>query len=156
MRALLRLTLASLILTPLACGGSEEPTPSDSGSGGSAPAEQGNESDGGNTPAEGSGPDLSAEAIAAADAKYKAVCATCHGQTGKGDSPAAAGFPVPPRDYSDQEWQASVTDEYLAKVIVEGGAAVGKSPLMTASPDLKDKPEVVAALVAKIRGFAAD
>lgn len=156
MRALLRLTLASLILTPLACGGGEEPAPSDSGTGGNAPAEQDTQAEGDNPPGEDSGPELSAEAIAAADAKYKSVCATCHGQSGKGDSPAAAGFPVPPRDYSDKEWQASVTDEYLAQVIVEGGAAVGKSPLMTASPDLKDKPEVVAALVAKIRGFAAE
>ena len=41
----------------------------------------------------------------------------------------------------------------IAKVIVEGGAAIGKSPMMTANPDLKDKPEVVKALVAKIRTY---
>lgn len=172
MRALLSLLLASLALTPLACGGGEEPAPPNSGSGDNAPAEQGNEPE--NTPlpteqpeedstetpeeapAEEASSAYSAEAIAAADAKYKAVCATCHGQSGKGDAPAAANFPVKPRDYSDKDWQDSVTDEYLAKAIVEGGAAVGKSPLMPASPDLKDKPEVLAALVAKIRGFAAE
>ena len=175
MRALLSLLLASLVLTPLACSGGEEPAPSNTGSGDNTPAEQGNEPENTpppaeepetpaetpeeapeETPAEEASSPHSAEAIAAADAKYKAVCATCHGQSGKGDAPAAANFPVKPRDYSDKEWQATVTDEYLAKAIVEGGAAVGKSPLMPASPDLKDKPEVLAALVAKIRGFAAE
>jgi hypothetical protein len=38
-------------------------------------------------------------------------------------------------------------------VIIEGGAAVGKSPLMTPNADLKDKPDVVAALVKKVRSF---
>jgi pyruvate dehydrogenase E2 component (dihydrolipoamide acetyltransferase) len=58
-----------------------------------------------------------------------------------------------PRDYSDAAWQKSVDDAYLAKVIVEGGAAVGKSPLMVANADLKDKPAVVTELVAKVRSF---
>jgi len=150
------------LLVLIACGKSEKPVPS-SGSGpkpeqvADAPPEQEPkppaESPVAQDPTE-SAPKHSAEAIAAADAKYKQVCATCHGQTGKGDSPAAANFPVKPRDYSDAEWQASVTDEYLSQVILEGGAAVGKSALMPASPDLKDKPEVLSALVAKVRSFA--
>ena len=44
---------------------------------------------------------------------------------------------------------------WRAKVIVEGGGAVGKSLLMPASPALKDKPEVMAELVTLIRSFAA-
>ena len=40
------------------------------------------------------------------------------------------------------------------EVIVEGGPAIGKSPLMAPNADLKDKPEVVKALVAKVRSFA--
>jgi cytochrome c553 len=82
-------------------------------------------------------------------------CATCHGADGKGTGPAATALPVKPRDYTDATWQKSIDDATLAKVIVEGGQAVGKSPLMTANPDLKDKPEVVQALVAKVRSFAA-
>lgn len=58
-----------------------------------------------------------------------------------------------PRDYTDAEWQASVTDEELKKVILGGGMAVGKSPLMPGNPDLKNKPELVDALVKKVRGF---
>lgn len=80
-------------------------------------------------------------------------CAACHGTAGKGDGPAAGGLNPKPRSFGDPAWQKSVTDEHLAKVIVEGGAAVGKSPLMTANPDLKDKPEVVKALVKAIRAF---
>jgi hypothetical protein len=36
-------------------------------------------------------------------------------------------------------------------VILEGGQAVGSSPLMAANPDLRSKPEVVDALVRYIR-----
>jgi cytochrome c553 len=105
-------------------------------------------------PVEAGAPAHSAAAIAAADTTFKTVCAVCHGAEGKGDAPAAAGFPVKPKDLSDTAWQASVDDAYLSKIITEGGAAVGKSPLMTGAPDLKAKPEVLAALVAKIRGFS--
>ncbi len=51
-------------------------------------------------------------------------CAACHGTSGKGDGPAAAGLNPKPRSFSDPEWQKSVTDDHIAKVIVEGGAAV--------------------------------
>lgn len=102
------------------------------------------------------GAQLSDAAITEADTIFRTRCATCHGAEGKGDAPAAKNFPVQPRDYTDQEWQKSVTDEYLAKVIVEGGASVGLNALMTPNADLKDKPEVVDALVAKIRGFAGE
>ncbi|HEY1097715.1 MAG TPA: cytochrome c [Myxococcota bacterium] len=84
---------------------------------------------------------------------FNTRCAACHGVNGKGDGLAAAALNPKPRDYSDKAWQASVDDNYIAKVIVEGGAAVGKSPLMAANADLKDKPDVVKALVAKIRTF---
>ena len=97
---------------------------------------------------------LPAEAIAAADAKFAMVCAVCHGTEGRADSVFAKNSPVTPKDLSDTAWQDSVDDEYLAKIIVEGGGAVGKSPLMSGAPDLKDKPEVLAAMIAKIRGFA--
>lgn len=78
-------------------------------------------------------------------------CSTCHGVAGKGDGVAAAALNPKPRDITDKAWQKSVTDDHLKKVIVEGGAAVGKSPLMTANPDLKDKPAIVDGLVAIIR-----
>lgn len=80
-------------------------------------------------------------------------CVTCHGADGKGSGPAAASLNPKPRDYTDAKWQASVTDDDLRKVIVKGGAAVGKSALMPPNPDLEAKPAVVDGLVAKIRSF---
>ena len=84
---------------------------------------------------------------------FSTRCAACHGVDGKGDGAAAAALNPKPRAYSDKAWQASVDDNHIAKVIVEGGAAVGKSPMMAPNPDLKDKPDVVKALVAKIRSY---
>lgn len=92
-------------------------------------------------------------AVAEAEQIFNTRCAACHGMTGEGDGMAAAALNPKPRKYSDKEWQASVDDSYIAKVIVEGGPAVGKSPLMAPNADLKDKPEVVKALVAKVRSF---
>lgn len=81
-------------------------------------------------------------------------CAACHGTEGKGNGPASAALNPKPRNYSDSAWQASVSDEQIAKTITMGGAAVGKSPMMPASPDLDEKPEVVAGLVKIVRKFA--
>lgn len=78
----------------------------------------------------------------------------CHGQSGKGDGPGAAALNPKPRDYTNAEWQKTVTDDEIAKIIVQGGAAVGKSPNMPANPDLASKPQVVQGLVKVVRSFA--
>ena len=80
-------------------------------------------------------------------------CATCHGADGKGTGPAAAALNPKPRDYTDQAWQKSVTDDQIKKTIIEGGASVGKSPLMVPNPDLANQPAVVEGLVHIVRGF---
>ncbi len=94
-----------------------------------------------------------ADAKAQAEQIFSQRCSVCHGMDGKGDGPGAAALNPKPRNYTDAKWQASVTDDLIAKTIVEGGAAVGKSPLMVPNADLKDKPDVVKALVAKVRSF---
>ena len=85
---------------------------------------------------------------------FKTRCATCHGEGGHGDGPAAAALNPKPRNYTDPEWQKTVTDDQLKKTIVGGGAAVGKSPLMVPNPDLAGNEEVLNGLVKIIRGFA--
>jgi mono/diheme cytochrome c family protein len=80
-------------------------------------------------------------------------CAACHGPTGHGDGPGAAALNPKPRNYHDKDWQAKVTDDEITKAITYGGAAIGKSPMMPANPDLDSKPEVVAALVHIVRDF---
>ncbi len=94
------------------------------------------------------------EATAQAETIFKSRCSTCHGMNGKGDGPAAITLNPKPRNYTDANWQKSVTDEQIAQTIVKGGAAMGKSPLMAPNPDLADKPAVVDALVKKVRSFA--
>ena len=63
---------------------------------------------------------------------YNQICAMCHGETGKGDGVAAASLDPKPRDLSSGEYVSTLTDEYIFKVIKEGGESVGKSNLMTA------------------------
>ncbi len=84
---------------------------------------------------------------------FNTVCATCHGQDGTGNGPGAAALTPKPRNYTDKAWQASVTDEQIRNTILLGGAAVGKSPLMPAQPQLREKPEVLEGLVRIVRGF---
>jgi mono/diheme cytochrome c family protein len=84
---------------------------------------------------------------------YKTRCTMCHGPSGKGDGPAGAALNPKPRDLGDQAWQKSVADEHIEKIILSGGAAVGKSPLMPASPDLSAKPDVIRALRVMVRNF---
>lgn len=91
---------------------------------------------------------------AEAETLFTTRCAACHGTTGRGDGPAAAGLNPKPRNYSDRQWQKTVTDEQIEKAILYGGAAIGKSPQMIANPDLQAKPGVVAALREKVRSFA--
>lgn len=94
------------------------------------------------TPAPGSGQEV-----------FASRCSVCHGTSGHGDGVGAAALNPKPRNYTDKEWQKTVTDEDLKKVIVQGGAAVGKSAAMPPNPDLASKPQVVDELVAIVRGF---
>ena len=84
---------------------------------------------------------------------FKMKCVVCHGTAGAGDGPGAAALDPKPAAFGDDKWQTSVTDEHIAKIIVEGGAAVGKSPAMPPNPDLKGKDVQVQALVKLIRGW---
>lgn len=61
---------------------------------------------------------------------YFKLCTPCHGQSGKGDGPAAASLPIKPTDHTNGEYMNKLSDERLFKTIKEGGAAVGKSPIM--------------------------
>ena len=95
----------------------------------------------------GKSPALQAQII------YETRCRTCHGATGRGDGPSAAHLTPKPRDYSNADWQRSVTDEEIRQIILQGGMGTGKSPTMPAQADLVEKPEIVAELVKIIRGF---
>jgi hypothetical protein len=71
-------------------------------------------------------------------------CSNCHGKLGRGDGPNAAMFK--PRDLSKLDWQDSVKDEEIAKVIKDGR---NKMPAFNL-PD-----STIAALITHVRTFAA-
>ena len=86
-------------------------------------------------------------------AKYQEVCAPCHGASGKGDGPAAAGLPTKPRNHTDAAYMNKLKDQEIFDVIKKGGQAVGKSPLMPPwGGQLSDKE--IQDLVAYIRTLA--
>lgn len=88
-----------------------------------------------------------------ANQHFKTFCATCHGLTGKGDGLAGLALDPRPRDWTDSEWQDSVTDEEILKVIRDGGLAVDLSEGMAPNPEYRDNPGVLQQLVKKVRGF---
>ena len=99
-----------------------------------------------------------ADAAKRAEAKklFATRCAACHGPAGKGDGLAAAALTPKPRDFSDKEWQASVTDEYLEEIILKGGVALKKSPLMPPNPDLAAKKALLTAVREYVRSLRVD
>ena len=92
-------------------------------------------------------------AVKEADSIYQSRCIGCHGPSGKGDGPIGAALNPKPRDLGSSAWQKSVSDEHIEKIILGGGPAVGKSPLMPANADLASKPDVIKALRAMVRNF---
>ena len=69
---------------------------------------------------------------------YTTNCASCHGETGKGDGPVAVAVPPPPpRDFAagdfkfdaDEDGTAG-TDGDLKTVITKGAGAFGGNPMM--------------------------
>lgn len=135
--------LLAVALVVSACGKNNEPPPPSSGVPGAKP-ESGPK--GGTAPQAKSGDER-------ARAMFESICATCHGISGEGNGQAASSLPVKPRNYTDAAWQASVTDDQIKEIIVKGGQAMGKSPLMPANPDLASDPEKLNGLLKIIRSF---
>ncbi len=86
-----------------------------------------------------------------ADAKdlYSDNCAGCHGPSGKGDGPAGKMLQPPPQDFATA--LKGQTDDYIKKIIKEGGAANGKSANMPPASDLTD--DQIKSLVDYIKHF---
>ena len=59
---------------------------------------------------------------------YQQQCASCHGNSGQGDGPAARAFNPPPASLLREELSA----EHLFKVTRDGGMAHGLAPTMPA------------------------
>jgi mono/diheme cytochrome c family protein len=87
---------------------------------------------------------------------FSTRCTACHGENGAGDGAASSGLDPKPRDLTAAEWQDSVDDEFIEKIIKYGGAAVGKSAAMPSNPDMSSKPKVLTALRDHVRGLRAN
>lgn len=75
-------------------------------------------------------------------ATYLQFCATCHGDAGKGDGPAAAALNPHPRNHTDAKYMSTRDDATLFKVIKEGGSSVGRSALMPAWGAAVQDPDI--------------
>ncbi len=61
-------------------------------------------------------------AVAAGAELYSINCATCHGDEGEGDGPAAAGLDPMPASLADVDMMSTMEDAYIFWRITEGGA----------------------------------
>ena len=119
----------------------EAPTASATGEGSALPARSGNNL----------GP--GAARITEATTLYEQRCALCHGAKGLGDGVAAVNLRPGPRSFASEEWQKNTSDEAIMTIIVQGGAAVGRSMMMPPARDLDGQTELLQALVTVVRNF---
>jgi mono/diheme cytochrome c family protein len=86
------------------------------------------------------------------DRLWRAKCASCHGDAGKGDTEQGQKMGV--RDMSQASWQKEFADEKLKQAISDGVKRDkgGKKQEMDAYKD-KLRPEQIDALVAFVRGL---
>ena len=91
------LILCSIVLSAAFCGGGEQDGPESAGEDGPAGTDTTAVSEPSDAPPRDSG-GVSGQAVFAAN------CATCHGDGGRGDGPAAIGLEPPPADLTDGAW----------------------------------------------------
>ncbi len=86
-------------------------------------------------------------------ALYADRCASCHGAEGAGDGYGAEGMNPLPSDL--RKLPPSADDATLSRIVVEGGAAVGKSSGMPGFPELGQHPDHLKALLGYLRTLGA-
>jgi mono/diheme cytochrome c family protein len=94
-----------------------------------------------------------APAAHAQDAKelYDKSCNMCHGPGGKGDGPAGKMLKPPPADFGTA--LKGKPDADIAKIIKEGGKALGRSAAMPAYGS-KFSDDQINSLVQLVKGFS--
>ncbi|MEC8558081.1 MAG: c-type cytochrome [Planctomycetota bacterium] len=72
---------------------------------------------------------------------YRLHCSGCHGD-GSGNGHIAGTLAARPRNLKHNQWQDSVTDEHIFRVIHEGGEAVKLNKAMPAFEEKLTKEEI--------------
>jgi cytochrome c oxidase cbb3-type subunit 3 len=87
------------------------------------------------------------------EANYKTLCVSCHGEKGDGNGPAGAALNPKPTNFTDPANSERLTDEWVYKMVKNGGAANGKSPMMVAWSGALNDQQIrdVAAYVLKFK-----
>lgn len=86
-------------------------------------------------------------------ALYLVHCASCHGESGRGESWRAWLLLLRPGDLTDRERMRALSDQYLFDIIKHGGSSFGKPGMPSFGFHLSD--EEVRALVAYLRSLTA-
>lgn len=125
-----RLLGGLLLLSALGCGSAEEKPPQAKAPSPAPPAAPAPP-----PPAPAAAPQAApalpaARDVAKGEATYQQLCASCHGPRGAGDGPAGQALDPKPAHHNDGAYMNALSNEHLFRVIKEGGAAVGKSPMM--------------------------
>ena len=128
-RIAILLTALAILALATACGSGESPAPESQASKPPAPSQPSPPSEP-TPPDPPDPPEIAAADPAKGEADYQVYCASCHGPRGAGDGPAAAALDPKPARHTDGSYMNALSNDELFKVISEGGAAVGKSPLM--------------------------
>lgn len=86
---------------------------------------------------------------------FEARCSACHGTTGAGDGPVAAGLPLEskPRNLQTGELKVAGDDAKFKELIQKGGGALNLNPLMPSQPDLNDQD--IASIIEFVRTLRA-
>lgn len=74
--------------------------------------------------------------LAVGEQVVKERCILCHGESGKGDGPGGAALNPKPRNWTDDGYMATRTDEQLYEVIYNGKGSMpawGKTGILTES-----------------------
>lgn len=75
------------------------------------------------------------QALEAGEETFITLCATCHGEEGKGDGPGSAELDPKPADLSDQMMMSDLSDGYLFWRVTKGGAI---EPFNSAMPSWEE------------------
>ncbi|HUP21198.1 MAG TPA: c-type cytochrome [Gemmatimonadota bacterium] len=109
-------TFAAVLALVAGCGGDAADEPAEDGDATTETTEAG---DGGEM---GAPTDAPSDAVASGRAVFVTNCATCHGEDGRGNGPAAVGLEPPPADLTDGTWTTG--DGSLAAIhnVIQNGS----------------------------------